>query len=116
MEKDPNKLFKAYSKLKAIKSNLNSSSRYTHERYVDEYNDAVSDIEDVLNEELDTFSVPSYEIKPKVTSRSASSGARYSSDKWTETQYLMTKVDALINYMEILLSSKEPKKPFGFSA
>ena len=116
MEKDPNKLFKALARLNAIKSNLNASARYTHERYVDEYNETVDDIEGELKDNLDTFRIPFSEVNPKITSRSPSTGPRYSSDSWTETQFFLTKIDGLINYMEMLLTNKEPKKPFGFSA
>lgn len=113
--KDPNKLFKSLAKLKGIKANINVKSHTTQEKYVNEYNETVKSISESINDDLDTFLVPKKEIQPKVTSTSPA-GKRYSADKWTETQLFLTQVDSLIDYLEMLLEHREPKRPFGFSA
>lgn len=113
---DPNKLFKALAKLKGIKGNVKADNHETQEKYVHEYNTTVQEISSSLNDNLNTFLVPSAEIRPKITGFSRSAGRRYSEDKWTETQLLLTKVDSLIEYLEMLLSNQEPKPPFGFSS
>lgn len=112
---DPNIIFKALAKLKGIRTNIKEASHYTHEKYIHEYNATVSEIAGVLQDNLDTFLVPQTEIAPKITSISPSTGTKYSSDRWGETQLLLTKLDSVIGYFEMLIGNKEPKSPMGFS-
>lgn len=112
---DPNKLFKALAKLRGIKANIRTDRHEVQEKYVHEYNDTVSHIASSLQDDLDTFIVPTSEIKPTMLSYIPGKETNYSSDKWCETQLLLTKLDSLISYMEMLLAREEPKKPMGFS-
>lgn len=114
MNDDPNRLFKALAKLRGIRANVDEKRHETQEKYVHEYNTTVSEIAQVLQDNLETFLVPGNEIRPKVVGYGPTTGKRYSSDSWTETQLLLTKLDSLINYFEMLLGGEEPKRPAGF--
>ncbi len=112
---DPNQLFKSLAKLRSIKSNIDVGRHEIQEKYVHEYNETAKSISAVLSDDLSSFIVESEHIKPMMGSyNSLTREASYSSDKWCETQLVLTKLDGLLNYLEMLLSNQEPKPPIGF--
>lgn len=111
---DPNIIFKALAKLKGIRANVKEAAHYTQEKYINEYNATVMEIAKASQDNLDTFLVPQAEIIPKIVSRSPSTGVKYSPDRWGETQLLLTKLDSITAYLEMLIGGREPKGPIGF--
>jgi uncharacterized protein (TIGR02391 family) len=76
-----------------------------HERLVGEYHALLKIFESLTGAELQPFSIPDAEIKPKVVSlslgtRRSAGSANYSKDKYCKRTTFLMKLDALIPFLE----------------
>ena len=109
-------LIRAYAMLQALRKNIDKMTDYSiPEKYIDEFHNVLDKLESGGIETND-FRIPDSLIKPRVTSSSWSEGRSYhsySDEKYVERMFILTKLDAILGYFEIITSEK-PKK-MGFS-
>jgi hypothetical protein len=103
-------IIRAYARLKGLRSNVDKLS-LVEETYANESHSILDTLEKTgIN--TTEFRVPIAEIKPRITSVSRS-GKHYSDEKYVPKVLLLAKLDAILNYFEIITSDK-PKK-IGFT-
>ena len=117
MNKD--KIVRAYSRLIALKQNL-PSSYDIHEKYVRDYHEIIDILSEELDISLDEYKIPNNEIKPHKTlwpdiPYVQKGGVAYSSDEYCERALLLTKLDALLSYLQMEYLFKE-KPDIGFKS
>ena len=114
-------LARAYATLKALRNNIDKMKEYSvPEKYFDEFLNVLAKLEGVGIETAE-FRVPDSEVKPKVISAAPvnnSSGMavgipRYSDEKYVDKSFILTKLDAILGYFEIITSEK-PRR-IGFT-
>jgi len=112
-----NEMFQALALLKSLKNNLSGSSNNVEEKYIKEYNDNVLIIEKSINQNLQKYLVPQEDIRPIVISFNMLSGAKtYSRNSFCDKKFILMKLDALLNYIDTLLSlnGREEESKIGF--
>ncbi len=116
MEKDQHAIMKAYTMLISLRRNVEKLN-LVDEKYVREFH-AVLDRLQGMGMEVDEFHIPDSEVKPRVvaihslTFGSTRAGKSYSDEKYVDKAFLLTKLDAIIGYFEIV-TSEEPRR-IGF--
>ena len=105
-------IIRAYSILKALRKNLDQIGSIP-EKYVNEYHTVIEKLENSIGITLSEFRIPDSELAPTRTDirvivpGSGDSGrARYSKEKYVARAFMLTKMDAILNYFEILTSEK----------
>ncbi len=116
MEKNAqDELARAYARLSALRNNIDKMKEYSiPEKYVEEFHTVLDRIKGIG---IDTseFRVPDSEVKPRVTMTIHGSGGAeriYSEEKYVDKPFILSKLDAILSYFEIITSEK-PKK-IGF--
>jgi len=108
------RLIRAVSLLTALRKNTSGESidEYTGltTSHVTEFHTILTSVSSI-GIDVTEFLVPEQEVKPRVTVQT-SNGPRYSEEKYVRKSLFLTKLDAIINYLEILL--KEKPRPAGF--
>jgi hypothetical protein len=108
---DVNKLYKSVAILNALKSNV-ASVTSVDEKYVTEYRKVLQNLKDVGLDVID-FDVPNSEIQPRQTSFNyLSHESTYSDEKYVDKHYLLTKIDSVLNYLNLLLDKRPPELGF----
>lgn len=109
-------LVRAYAMLSALRKNISQIKDYSiEEKYVNEFHNALGKL-DSIGIETAEFRVPDSLVKPKITaswSDGDGSHHRYSEEKYVERSFILTKIDAVLSYFEIITSEK-PRR-MGFS-
>ena len=101
-------LARAYAMLSALRKNIDQIDAVS-ERYVREFHSALDKLGGVG---IDTyeFRISYSELQPKITSRGRGGNGveriSYSKEKYVEKAYLLTKIDAVLGYFEIITSEK----------
>jgi hypothetical protein len=108
---DIDKLYKSLAILKALKSNVASTSS-VDEIYVTEFRNVLDKLRSI-GLQMDDFDVPGTEVKPRQTSINMFGVSTYSSEKYVDKYYLLTKIDSVLNYLNLLLEKRPPE--LGFS-
>ena len=120
MEKNSqDELIRAYTTIKSLRNNIEKIANVNiEESYVKEYHIALKRITDIGIDVIE-YCIPISEIKPIqearfVTVRPGESIPKGSNtkEKYVKKPYFLTKIDAIIGYVEILISEK-PKR-MGF--
>jgi hypothetical protein len=107
---DIDKLYKSLAILNALKSNVGSTSS-VDEKYVKEFRSVLDKLKSI-GLQVDDFDVPNSEVNPMLRASSLS-GDTYSREKYVDKYYFLTKVDAVLNYLDLLLEKRPPE--LGFS-
>ncbi len=114
-EINSDKLLRALSLLTALRQNTSGESINEYKglttSHVTEFHTILSNISST-GIEVPEFFIPEQEIKPLVTSTSSSGGITYSEVKYVRKSLFLTKVDGIINYLQLLL--KEPPRKAGY--
>ena len=109
-------IIRAYAMLSSLRKNVGQVTEYNvKEMYVHEFH-AVLDRVEAIGVEVSEFRIPDTVVKPRIMSSSSRGGVlerHYSEEKYVERTYLLTKIDAILGYFEIITSEK-PRK-VGFS-
>jgi len=109
---DQIKLIEAYARLKALKANLPGQYQ-VHEKYVQEFHSILDRLAEISGFNLNNFRVASSEVGPVETGGNSMTGeVYYSEDNRCERSVLMMKIDGVLTFFEIGLSSK--KSEIGF--
>ncbi len=103
-------ILRAYVLLKSLRKNIDQIGSIP-ENYVREYHSILVKLENSTGIALLEFRIPDSEINPTITSVGPS-GRHYSETKYAPRPFMLTKMDAIISYFEII-TSPEPKK-MGF--
>jgi len=114
-EGNTDKILRALALLTALRQNTSSES-------ITEYNSLstshVTQFHEILNSissigiDVKEFFIPDQEVKPKLLSISSVSGPRYSEERYIRKSLFLTKVDGIMNYLEMLLKEKPRKTGF----
>lgn len=106
----------AYATILALRKNIDETRYQTQENYVNEFHQALRKIEKEVGSEVfcaSDFSVDAQYIAPKLLMNSRTKGAKYSRENYCETKLFLTKIDAALNYLQ-MIASKEDKQKMGF--
>jgi hypothetical protein len=101
-------LARAYAKLSALRKNIDQMADYRSkitETYVREFHYVLDSLES-LAIDITEFRVPDSEVKPLITGSSLEGGKRYSDDKYVDKSFILTKIDAILGYFEIITADK----------
>jgi len=119
MTKDSqDELARAYAMLSALRTNISQmTDDSVEEKYVKEFH-SVLDKLDSIEIDVSEFRIADSLVKPKIDApitvhRDGSKTIHYSEEKYVERSFILTKIDAVLGYFEIITSEK-PKK-MGFS-
>jgi len=110
---DTDKILRAYTRLKSLREKMPPKGAfYINERFVKEYHEIISSLEQEAGSSLDEFRIPSADIKKAWI---GSSGGRdfYTKDNTCNIELFLSKIDALLSYFELRFLSKE-KPDIGF--
>jgi hypothetical protein len=113
-------LVRAYVTLTALRKNIEQITiRYgVPEKYVSEFHTVLDSLEDIKIH-VSEFRIPDSEVKFKILSRvvnhfgGGADNIQYSSEKYVDKPFILTKLDAILGYFEIITSEK-PRK-IGFT-
>ena len=106
-------LVRAYSKLKSLREHISQMSSPIPETYVREYHSVLDKLESIRID-VSEFRIPDSEVKPRTVASQYVEGRKiWSSDViGAEKSFILTQLDAILGYFEIITSEK-PKK-MGF--
>ncbi|MBI2830704.1 MAG: hypothetical protein HYX79_00405 [Chloroflexi bacterium] len=112
-------LVRAYAMLSSLRKNISQmTDRNVPEKYVADFHNVLDRLESI-GIGVSEFRIPASEVKPKVTDVSPVNNhggggghVSYSKEKYVDKYYLLTKLDALLGYIESITSEKP--KQIGF--
>ena len=106
-------LVRAYAILQALRKNIGQMTDYSIlETYVNEFHSVLDRLEGI-GIDVSEFRVPDSAVKPRLTASWVGGGRSYSEEKYVARSFILTKLDAILNYFEIITSEK-PRK-IGFT-
>ena len=102
-------LVRAYAMLSSLRKNITQIVGNVEETYVREFH-AVLDRLKGIGIDVSEFRIPDSMVNPRVTSFNMfTKETTYTEEKYVDKPYLLTKIDAILNYFEITTSEK-PRK------
>ncbi len=104
-------MIRAYATLSALRKNIDPIAYGVTEVYVREFHNSLDRLETVGIDVLE-FRIPESVVKPRITSTHRDGGRSYSDEKYVDKPYLLTKIDAILGYFEIITAEKP--KTIGF--
>lgn len=110
---DTDKILRAYTRLKSLREKMPPKGAfYINERFVKEYHEIISSLEQETGFSLDEFKIPSEDMEKAWV---GSSGERdyYTKDYTCNIEIFLSKMDALLSYFELRFLSNE-KPDIGF--
>ena len=113
-------LARAYAMLSSLRKNIDQmTDSKVPETYVHEFHSVLTKLESIRMD-VSEFRIPDSEIAPRVTAihtltfaDTPAGGADFSKEKYVDKSLILTKLDAILGYFEIITSEK-PKR-IGFS-
>ncbi|MFC2004333.1 hypothetical protein ACFLUK_02190 [Chloroflexota bacterium] len=115
-------LARAFAMLSALRKNISEMASYNvPEKYVHEFHTVLNKLEEIV-QDIAEFRIPDSEVTPIDISTpvvfSLDSGSRitpphYSKEKYVDKSYILTKLDVILGYFEIITSEK-PRR-IGFT-
>ena len=102
---------RAYATLISLRKNIDQMKGDPTEIFVQEYHKVLDRLEGI-GKDVSEFRIPDSAVKPRVVSKSYR-GTSYSEEKYVERALILTKLDAILSYFDIITSEK-PKR-IGFS-
>ena len=109
-ENKQDKLARAYATLKSLRNNIAEMTNVT-ELYVNELHTVLIRLQGI-GMDVSEFFIPDSAVKPRITVMT-SNGPRYSDEKYVDKYFILTKLDAILGYFEIITSEK-PRR-IGFT-
>lgn len=99
-------LARAYATLKSLRTNIAEMTlTYVEETYVNEFHIVLTGLQGI-GIDVSEFRIPSSVVKPRITSTHMGGGRSYSDEKYVDKAYILTKLDAILGYFEIITSEK----------
>ena len=115
MANEKDEFVRVYTTLSSLRKNIEQMGA-VEEKYVREFHAVLSRLESI-GMDVSEFRIPNSEVQPVLTAQDFGGSSvknSYSEDKYVDKPYFLTKMDAILGYLEIITSEK-PKK-MGFSA
>jgi len=111
---DPDRSMRALARLAALRDALDKTqSFYIEERYVREFHEGLDHVAR-LGQDVEEFRIPDAELQRRRTSHNYMTGEQsFSYSRSVERALMMAKLNAVIGYVEMLVSSK-PQPSIGF--
>jgi len=107
---------RAFSELSSLRKNIGQmTTERVLEMYVTEYHTVLDKLEGIKIETSE-FRIPDSAVQPRVTAswlEGEKSYKSYSEEKYVDKSFILTKIDAILGYFEIITSEK-PRK-IGYS-
>jgi len=104
---------RAFARLSALRRNIEQiANSLVEEPYVQEFHDILNRLES-LGVDVSDFRIPPSRVNPRVTSTHMEGSKSYSEKRYVEKPFILTKLDAVLGYFEMITSEK-PRK-IGFS-
>ena len=113
VENKQDALIRAYAMLSSLRKNIEQLSG-VEEKYVNEFHIVLDKLEKI-DISVSEFRISDSEVQPRVTMTKFGSGGAehsYSDEKYVDKALILVKLDALLNYFEIITAEK-PRK-IGF--
>ena len=110
MEKEQDILARAFATLSSLQKNIEKITSNPPEIFVQESHNVLTTLEGI-GKDVSGFRIPDSLVKPRITVMT-SNGPRYSDEKYVDKYFILTKLDAILGYFEIITSEK-PRK-IGF--
>ena len=107
-------LIKSLARLTALKNNVPQKGYGVLEKYVDEFNTIIGELEKSSGEDLSEFKIPDNEVGPRVTSVDMTGRKTYSSGSYCDREFISMKIDGVLGYFTFLLQPNEIKDELGF--
>lgn len=111
---------RSYSRLTALKANLPTIGWGIEEKFIKEYHYILVALEEAMEMTLGEFRIPDNELQRAMTSHTSSDPyfggeeeTTYTNERYCSRDYVLSKVDALLTYFQILTSPQE-KPSIGF--
>lgn len=106
-------LLKSYSLILGIKQNI-PDNHEVKETWVKEFHAALDRVQKEVNLDLSEFFVPDTAIHKSLSGFSyMTKEKRFKKGLWCEKKLLLQKVDAVLNYFQLLLQPQEKKIGFN---
>ena len=116
VENTQDELNRAYAMLSSLRKNVDKMPDYkVLETYVSEFHTVLDRLQG-MGVNVSEFRVPDSAVKPRITASWLEDGRShhsYSYEKYVDKPFILTKLDAILGYFEIITSEK-PRK-IGFS-
>ncbi len=113
-------VLRSYSRLNALKVNLPKNGWGIDEKYIREYHDMLTVLEGATGMRLEEFRIPDNELQRVMTSYTppgpyfgGEEKTTYTNERYCDRDYVLSKLDAILTYFQILNSPKEENK-IGF--
>jgi len=109
-------LARAYAMLSSLRKNIDQLTLNVPETYVREFHTVLDSLEGI-GIKVSEFRIPDSEVKPTkipggIHRFDEGESIRYSKEKYVDRAFILTKIDAILGYFEII-NSEKPKK-LGF--
>ena len=112
-------LARAYAMLSSLRKNIDKMGSRVPETYVREFHAVLTKLEDI-GIDVSEFRIPDSEITPNIKAihtitfpSTPEGGVEYTNEKYVNKSFILTKLDAVLGYFEII-TSEEPRK-VGFT-
>ena len=112
VENKQDTLARAFATLSSLRKNIDQITSGVTEKYVREFHSVLDRLESI-EIGVSEFRIPDSEVKPRVTVSWEGGGRSYSEEKYVDKSFILTKIDAILGYFEIITSEK-PRR-MGFS-
>lgn len=109
MAVDGDKLARAYARLKSLKTNLPPSQSRVVESYVTEFHGALDSLAQ-MGIDVAEFRVPQDQVRPPLAITPGRNSAY--TTRYVERNLLLVKVDAVLNYLEMIMTRESPRLGF----
>lgn len=104
-------LIRAFAMLTALRKNIAEINYGVQETFVREFHSTLDKVE-AIGISVSEFRIPDSEVKPRVLSVHMGGGRTYSDEKYVDKSFILTKLDAVLDYLEIITSEKPRKMGF----
>ena len=116
-ENNQDTLARAYATLLSLRGNIDQMGDIVLENYVHDYHKALDKLE-AIGIEASEFCIPDSDLKPRdMAVRAYVNGERvspprFSKEKYIDKSLILTKLDAILGYFEIITTEKPGKMGF----
>jgi hypothetical protein len=105
MEDKQDVLARAYATLSSLRKNVGEITTGVEETYVHEFHGVLDKLENI-GIDVSEFRIPDSAVQPRVTAVWEGGGRSYSEEKYVAKPFILTKLDAILGYFEIIMSEK----------
>ena len=102
-------LARVYATLSSLRKNIDQMTEYSvEEKFVREFHTRLDKLAGI-GADVSEFRIPDSEVTPRITPSNTLTGTSYSKEKYVQRSFILTKLDAILRYFEII-TSKKPRE------